>query len=461
MSARADALTVSGVMLLALGGLLLLGVSCDLLAQDVAPMPSESRPPDLVARSQGRETGLYASSSPYTVTVWHGWYGGYTQEYYRIMDEFNATHPTMAVELVYQQDMSNALSQAVPAGEGPDVVAWNHDLIGTLALADYLVPLDPWIDRSYLDSTFEPAAARGMIWRDQIWGIPVAQEGIALVYNRALISDTLLPDPANFEDLLVRAAQFQQMNPGLYYVCNQGLGNPDAYHAAPIYLGHGLKDYGGYVDEDGHAYLTTSAAISAAQWISDFRPYAPAQTSHDICRHMLIAGEAGAWWTGSWALPDLDAAGIDYGIAPMGSPFVSLRNLMMTRNAVDRGNADMAVYVMQHLASMEVQKRVTLASHAIPANTAALNDPDVQALHAVAAFGASLHLGTPMANFPYAGCQWGPVGDATTALWTRVQTPQEAMNTAQATILECIASMNGASHHTYLPLLVKNHASLQ
>jgi arabinogalactan oligomer/maltooligosaccharide transport system substrate-binding protein len=82
-----------------------------------------------------------------------------------------------------------------------------------------------------------------------------------------------------------------------------------------------------------------------------------------------------------------------------------------------------------------------LANRTIPANTAALNDPDVQALYDIAQFGASVNFGTPMGNHIYANCQWGPVGDATMAIWDGTQTPEEAMNVAQAAIEDCVAAI--------------------
>ena len=35
-----------------------------------------------------------------------------------------------------------------------------------------------------------------------------------------------------------------------------------------------------------------------------------------------------------------------------------------------------------------------------------------------------------MANTPYADAQWGPVGDATTAIWTGKQTPEAGLKAA-------------------------------
>jgi arabinogalactan oligomer/maltooligosaccharide transport system substrate-binding protein len=251
----------------------------------------------------------------------------------------------------------------------------------------------------------------------------------------------MLPDPDDFGSLLTEAAQFQQIHPDRFYLCNQGLGNPDAYHVAPVYFGHGLRDYGGYLDGDGHVYMTTTVAISAALWISDVRPYAPVETSHDICKNMLLGGEAAIWWTGPWAIADIEDAGLDYGIAPMGSPFVGVKLFMMTQNAVDRGDAGATVYVMKHFGGADVQKRLTLANGSVPANTVALNDPEVQVVYTIKQFGASLNRGTPMGNHPYAGCQWGPVGDATTAIWTGVQSAKQAMEAAQVAIVDCVEQM--------------------
>jgi arabinogalactan oligomer/maltooligosaccharide transport system substrate-binding protein len=114
---------------------------------------------------------------------------------------------------------------------------------------------------------------------------------------------------------------------------------------------------------------------------------------------------------------------------------------MLTANAVDRGHADAAVAVMKYFTSAEVQKKLALANKTIPAATAALQDAEVQALPTVAGFGASLNLGIPMANTPFASAQWGAVGDATAAIWNGSQNPTEAMDAAQKAIEEQVAQM--------------------
>lgn len=382
-----------------------------------------------------------AEMASQTITVWHGWEGLYLEAYASLAQEYNLAHDDVEIELAKVDELSDALAVSIPAGEGPDIVQWVQDQIGRNALVGNIVPLDAWIDTAYLDEHFEPAAAQAMVWNGQIWGIPEAQEGIALVYNRALVDEADLPAPGDFDALYQKAEAFHAANPDQYYLCNQGLGKADAYHVAPIYFGHGMAKYGGFIDEKGEVYLDTPEALDAARWIAKFRAAAPVETSHEICQTMLVEGKAAIWWTGPWAIADLEAAGVDYGIAPMGSPFVGIKLFMLTSNAVDRGHAEAAIDVMRYFGSEEVQVRLSQVNKTIPANTAALRNEVIQELYTVANFGEALNLGLPMPNHPYIDCQWDPVGEATTAIWNGAQSPEEAMKDAQSAIEQCIAEM--------------------
>jgi len=195
------------------------------------------------------------------------------------------------------------------------------------------------------------------------------------------------------------------------------------------------------VDDQGNVFVNTPEAIAAGQWLVNVKPYLLPEMSHEICKTALIEGKVAAWWTGPWAIADLENAGIDYGFVAMGRPFVGIKTLMLTKNAVDRGHADIALDVMKWYTSYEMQKYVTLANKTIPANTQALNDPEVQALATIAGFGKNANLGIPMANTPFANAQWGPVGDATGAIWNGSQTPEEALAAAQTAIETAIAGM--------------------
>ncbi|HRW05607.1 MAG TPA: extracellular solute-binding protein [Caldilineaceae bacterium] len=379
------------------------------------------------------------SDEAVTISIWHGWAGEYYANIEQVFQEYMDAHPNVTIELSKPDNLGEAAKVAIPAGEGPDIFAWANDSIGDQALSGNIVPLnDLGIDQEFLENTYEPAAVNGVVWQGQIWGLPESQEGIALVYNKALVSQEQLPsDPMDFADLLAKATQYKEAN-GIPLFCNQGFPGGDAYHVAPVYFGFGVPSY---VDDEGNVHIDTPEGVAAAQWLSEIKGVLDTEASHDICKAAITEGQVGAWWTGPWAIADLEAANIDYGIIPMGRPFVGIKTLMLTANAADRGHAEVALDVMKYFTSAEVQAKLAVANKTIPAATAALQDPEVQGLATISGFGASLNLGIPMANTPYASAQWGPIGDATAAIWNGAQTPEEAVAAAQVAIEDAIAQM--------------------
>ncbi len=374
-----------------------------------------------------------------TITIWHQWSGDYLTAITEALNEYSVMHPNVTIDLSKPEDVTSALKVAIPAGEGPDIIAWANDQIGTNALIGNIVALNDFgVDEAFLNSVYEPAAVRGVVWQDMIWALPESQEGIAFVYNMDLVPEEYLPtDPMDFAALKSKAEAFKAAT-GLDLFCNQGFPGADAYHIAPVYFGFGMPEY---VDDQGGVHLNSPEGLAAATWLAEMSKVLPAEASHDICKAAITEGKVGAWWTGPWAIADLENAGINYGILPMGKPFVGIKVMMLSANAVDRGTAEIALDVMKFYTSPEVQKKLALVNKTIPAQTAALADPEIQALSTIAGFGASMNLGVPMANTPFAGAQWGPVGDATGAIWNGSQTPADAIAAAQTAIEAAIAAM--------------------
>lgn len=384
---------------------------------------------------------IYGITKDYTLTIWHDLNDTRVAAYQQILSDYHQIHPNISITMQKQDDLYYAIKSAVPSGTGPDIVIWASDWIGDLVEDNLIVPIDPYLPVDYVVNTFEPAAAKGVVFQNQVWALPDTQEGIALVYNKSVITSTELPNPTDFNDLLTKATQYQLTHPGKKYLCNQGLGGSDAYHVAPIYFGHGLKYYGGYVDENGVAYLDTAESLAAANWINTFRPYGTPNGDYSICQNGLIAGDIAIWWTGPWALAEIKNSGIHYGIAPMGNPFVGIRAYLVTTNAISRGKVPALYDLLQYFGSAEVQKQISLANSSIPANTQALNDPAVQASYDIKQFGLALNVGIPMGNSKYVPCQWGPVGEETLNVWIGFKTPANAMADAQTAIEACIAGL--------------------
>lgn len=375
-----------------------------------------------------------------TITIWHQWDGTYLDAIAAVFKKYEDANPGVTIDLSKPDDVANALNTAIPAGEGPDIIGWANDKIGTQAMAGNIVDLDSLgVTADFLNSTYEPPAVKGVTYADKIWALPESIEGIALIYNKDVVTEDYLPtDPTNFEDLLAKAEKFAADNPGKTLICNQAFGGSDAYHVAPVFFGFGVPEY---VDGDGKAYLNTPEAVAAMEWLAKLSKVSLAEQSYDICKANLKEGKVGMWWTGPWAVAGVEEDGVNYGILPMGKPFVGIKTLMITKNAVDRGNAELALDIIKFFTNAENSKELALTNKTIPANTAALKDPDVASLATIKSFGEALNAGIPMANSPYADAQWAPSGDAAKAVWTGAQTPQEALDAAQKAIEEAVAAM--------------------
>lgn len=374
-----------------------------------------------------------------TITIWNQWDGKYLDAITAAFNDYETAHPGVVIDLSKPEDVKNALTVAIPAGEGPDIIGWANDAIGEQALIGNIVALSDYgITSDFLSSTYEPAAVNGVTWMGSIWGLPETQEGIALIYNKDLVTDEyLVKDPLDFDGLLAAAIKFKK-DTGNPLICNQGFGANDAYHMSPIYFGFGVP---AYVDEEGKAYMDTPEAIAAAEWLKKLSAVSFAENSYDICNAALTEGKVGMWWTGPWAVAGIEESGVNYGILPFGRPFVGIKTLLLTKNAVDRGHTDLALDIMKYFTSAEVQKKLALVNKTIPAATAALQDPEVASLTAVVGFGAALNLGVPMSPSPFSSAQWDPVGNASAAVWTGAQEPAAAMADAQAAIEEKVAGM--------------------
>jgi arabinogalactan oligomer/maltooligosaccharide transport system substrate-binding protein len=378
------------------------------------------------------------------MTLWHNWQDEKAEALAGLTAVYEAAHPETKVVLVYQANLADAVNTAVPLGEGPDLILSPHDQLGHFAERGLASPVTPWFDAAYLAETFTPAAAAAVTWQDNLWGIPALQESIAIVYNKALMVDALIPEnPTDFDTLLTNAITYHEANPGRYLLCNQSLSadSLDIYHTAPIFFGFGGSEETGYIDDQGQVFVDTPERAAAAEWLLAFMEAAPAEAGYEICQEGFTSGEFASWWTGSWALDALPGTGVEYGIRSFGRPYVHVTALFMGANSQERGHQEPAADFMAYFASPEVQTDLALAANIAPANRLALSSDAVQAQTSMAAFGEAAANGIPFPASPYADAQWEPIGKAVNNILNRVQSPEAALAEAQTAVEQAIESL--------------------
>lgn len=407
-----------------------------------SPEASASAAAEASPAASAEPTSVSLGSGGEKVVIWHQWGGGYLDAITAELGKY-AQANNVTLELLNVPDLNQKVNVAVPAGQGPDLIAWVNDQIGKNALTEVIQPLsEKGIDRAYLDENFIPTAANAMTFEDEIWGVPESMEAIALFYNKDLVPEAELPKTT--DELFQKAEAFNSANQGSYYFVYQARSaNGEPYFNAPWWYGYGAQ----YVAEDGTVGLDTPESIKAGEFFKRFSSIMPQEVDADVARALFTDKKAAIWMTGPWATADVQNAGINFGVAPIptisetnqpAKPFVGVKTMMLAAGAK---NEEGALALMKHYGSAEFQAALAQANKQVPANKAAQeqvkNDP------IVAAFIQQTANGVPLPNTPYMDALWGPAGEAQNAIWTGNQPVEEALTAAAETARQSVATIKG------------------
>ena len=76
-----------------------------------------------------------------TITIWHGYEGTYLDTKKAIYDQYTKLYPNVTINLVHKPNLTDAVTTAAGAGQGPDIVAWVDDQIGKWVKLDAIKPM--------------------------------------------------------------------------------------------------------------------------------------------------------------------------------------------------------------------------------------------------------------------------------------------------------------------------------
>src|SRR5438105_14135943 len=241
-----------------------------------------------------------------TITVWHGYEGSYLDAKKAIYDQYTKLYPNVTINLVHKPNLTDAVTAAAGAGQGPDVVAWVDDQIGKWVKLEAIKPMDAYVSRDYMSSQFTPAAVDAATFEGKTYGMPESVEAITIIYNKKLITSSQIPKTT--DGLVSFAKTYSQSNPGSYGV----VWNPkDAYFQAPWIYGSG----GFYVKADGSVGLNSSGTKAGFNYVASFKGAMPAGVDYGIADTLFKEGRAAMIINGPWSVADYVNAGVAYGYA--------------------------------------------------------------------------------------------------------------------------------------------------
>lgn len=371
-----------------------------------------------------------------TITIWHRWEGEYYTTIQQIFADY-ATANNVKIELLLVPDVANKAQIAVPSGQGPDIIAWVNDRIGSSALQQIIQPLDEYgITPEYLNENFAPVAAEAMVYRDQVYGVPESMEAQTFIYNKALIGEDELPTTT--DDLIAMADEYNQAPDKYLFVYNA---RGDIYAGSAWWHGAGVS----LVNPDGTTGVGGPESVEAANLIQRFSQIMPAELAYDEANTLFMDQKAAIILNGPWVIADYVARGIDFGLTPVpvvsssgepGKPFVGVKLLMLAANAK---SPEAAVELMKHYGSAEVQARLAEVNKQVPANLVAqeqvADDP------VIAGFIAQTENGVPMPNSEFIAAMWDPFNKMTEVIWTGAATPEQAVQDGAALFAEQVADL--------------------
>lgn len=287
--------------------------------------------------------------SPLELALWHSYREDERTALESTITTFNQSHPLLEISsrFIPFDAYPDRITAAIPRGRGPDIFIFAHDRVGDWAELGVVEPLNKWmLDGSLLGSFFERTVI-ALVYKHQLYGLPLAFKSLVLYYNRALIESA----PRTVVALAQIARRLTERNDaderfGLAYEYTK------LYFHAPWIHGFG----GSVLDRDDGVHIGESASVEALQFVADLYRrdgVLPDSPSSQSVTSLFNQGRAAMVINGPWFRGEI--ADVDYGVAPLptiraadgterpAQPFLTVEALMMSAESQNKNCAFEAI----------------------------------------------------------------------------------------------------------------------
>ncbi|MFZ9887507.1 MAG: extracellular solute-binding protein [Myxococcota bacterium] len=370
------------------------------------------------ASALGLDAGEGAEDLRPEVVLWHPYRATEALAIEQWAQRVNETERDFRLKLlkVPYDAFLDKITNAIPRNKGPDVFIAAHDNIGGWAEAKTIAPLDDVVDRRLL-SGLHDGLLPAVIYKDSVYGIPLAFKSVALWRNTKLVPDA----PATMSQLIDDARR--HTGGGSYGLVYE---NRLLYFHAGLMFGFG----GGLFDERGRPALSSTAnamSVRFAAHLANDLKLVPQEVSGTLLSALFNEGKAAYIITGPWSLGELDADGLEYAVSPLPAldvrgdgfeapagqhmrPLLSVDAVMVSGRTEKR---ELAVRVARMLAAAEASElRLTVGLQPVAWKDAwqKLDNSNVSPRNAqvLRAFQEQLAFAIPSPNTPAMKAMWSP-----------------------------------------------------
>jgi len=358
-----------------------------------------------------------------------------------LVDEFNAAHPDITIELVKKENVEvlrEDFQTASLAGTPPEMLWTVNDHAGPFVAADIIQPVDDLFDLSvFVDSALAAVELEG-----KTWGVPVSNGNhLMLLFNKQMIAEA----PADTDALFAKG---QELTSGDTYglVWNQ---------TEPFWLVPWLGGFKGkvFADDGVTPTLDTPEMVATLQFLHDMKYDAaiiPPESDYDAADTLFKEGKAAMIINGDWSLGTYqEALGDDLGVAriPMVSatgewpkPYTSGVYFMLAKE-VSGDKLEAAKEFMQFVAGKDKQLEMVELLSRLPALAEALDDPMITDDPILKGSADQMVVGTPMPTVLEMRCNWDGMKPEMQAVLADSKSPEDAAAAMQTAAESCIGAL--------------------
>ncbi|KGB01629.1 extracellular solute-binding protein [Enterobacteriaceae bacterium RIT814] len=349
-------------------------------------------------------------------------------------------------EMPYAQQLEK-LRLDGPAGIGPDVLVIPNDQLGGAVVQGLLTPLNMAAGAT---EQYTPASINAFKMDNVLYGVPKAVETLVLIYNKDLIDKPLDSLQAWYDFSKQQRAKDQY---GLLAKFDQIYYSWGAIEPMGGYI-FGKNDKGGYNPQD--VGLNKPGAVEAVTFLKKF--YAdnvfPAGIIGDnglnAIDSLFTEKKAAAVINGPWAFQPYEAAGINYGVAPLptlpdGKPmssFLGVKGYVVSTWSKDKA---LAQKFIEFINQPQYVKTRYVATREIPPLTAMIDDPLIKNDEKASAVAVQAARASAMPGIPEMGEVWGPANAALELSLTGKQDPKAALDGAEKQVQMQIEAMQASN----------------
>ena len=355
-----------------------------------------------------------ATAAPVTLTLWHGYTAGSTEEtaITQIVAQYMKDHPnvTVNVQRIASDQIVNNWQTDVSGGTAADMFTAQNDNLGDWVRAGTVAAVDKQLVGKL--TGVSQTGIDGVTVDGKIYAVPGIIKAVALYYNKSTVANP----PTTTDELLALVKSGKKL------VLNES--NYDNYGFFPAFggqltdsTGKCIADQGGFVDA-----MTYLVALKTAG--------ATFQSDRAKADTLFKTGAADMIINGPWVLGDYEKSlGDKLGVAPMpagpkgpAKPLASIDGFYFNPKSQ---NTDAAIQLAEYIFGKD--------GLAIYANLA--GDPPVRTDVTVSdslvrAFADAASAGTPRPQTVAFGNWWGPFGDMVNRVIEGKSTPADAVKTA-------------------------------